>query len=135
MRDGKQQAKITVEIKFSPRQLQCGDWKVYRLPGVSQKVRSRIGRLFRAFCQQPAPWRNILRTPKNWGWQGRKGSYPRLYTSFTTESTTQRNSQLSIKRLKVIEVCKDRLFSEQGLLKWHRGLLYGVYQWVQTQWA
>lgn len=47
-----------------------------------------------------------------------KGSYSRLYNSFTTDSTAQTNSAHELKALKSFKFVKTDSF-EQGLLKWH----------------
>lgn len=44
--ESNKQRLLYLEIKFSPRQLQCGDWKVYRLPGKGfseDTVRNKAG--------------------------------------------------------------------------------------------
>lgn len=76
-----------MEIKFSVKQLQCGSWKVYRLPGKcfsEGKVKNKAGFSELSASSQHLGETYLLRTPKNWGWLGRgaiKGYTPALLLS------------------------------------------------------
>lgn len=69
--ESNKQRLLYFEIKFSPGQLQCGEWKVYRLPGKcfsEDTVRNKAG-----FSELSASSQNLgemyfLRTQKTWGW-------------------------------------------------------------------
>lgn len=141
MKNNKQRLPY-LEMKSSARQLQPGDLAALSVPSqrsggslwapgvppwrpggtlwapdVSQKVKSR------AFCQQPPLWCNVL-PRKNWDELGKEAITGYPPASLPRQPPKEILSSL-FKRLKVIEVCKDRLSPQQGLLKWHHGLLWG----------
>ena len=135
MRDGKQQAKIAL----LGNKIQPETATVWRLESLQApwcfsegKVKNKAG-----FSELSASSQHLGKTyllTKNWGWPGRgaiKGYTPALLLSQPPKEIL---SSL-FKGLEVIKVWKDRLFSEQGLLKWHHGLLCRVYQWLQSQCA
>lgn len=67
------------------------------------------------------------------GWEGELSrAYFGLPALLWKQSPKEILSSLH-ERLEVTKVCEERLFADQGLLRWHHGLLHGVYQWLQIQ--
>lgn len=132
MRNGKQQAKIALlGNKIQPQRATV--WRLENLQASwcfsEGKVKNKAGFSELSASSQHPGKTYLLTTPKNWGWLGRGAI--KSYTLFLLLSQPPKEILSSLfKGLKIIKVCKDRLFSEQRLLKWHCGLLCGVYQWL-----
>lgn len=123
-----------LEVKFILRQWQCGDWEVYSLPGLISegKVEDKAGFLELPISSQHLGKTYLPRTPKDWEWLGRGAIKSYVPALLWNQSPKEILSSLH-ERLEVTKVCEERFFPDQRLLKWHRGLLRGVYQRLQIQ--
>lgn len=74
----------------------------------------------------------LLRTPKDWERLGRGAIKSYVPALLWNQSPKEILSSLH-ERFEVTEVCEERLFPDQRLLKWHCGALCGVYQRLQIQ--